>query len=287
MINKSFLNTKNHFTAAEYFLKIFDIKEQKPSLKHVLEIIRQFSKLPYENLSKILKLNKKWDDFPNRFPEEIISDYDQFRLGGTCFSLIFFLKTILDFYEYETHIIMADMKSGKNSHCALILKYNSNEFLLDPGYLIHKPLLISKSPGNQNLSFIPASLVYNTENDKYSLFTFQNKNLKLRYSFRNISSFPETFLKFWNSSFHWRTMHGICLSKRDEISFTYLYNHYLKREGAGIDFKGNFLDEIPEVVNNLFNIPSSLVQKAEKALKNNLIYDKELGYKVPKWVSKR
>ncbi len=65
MINKSFLNTKNHFTAAEYFLKIFDIKEQKPSLKHVSEIIRQFSKLPYENLSKILKLNKKWDDFPN------------------------------------------------------------------------------------------------------------------------------------------------------------------------------------------------------------------------------
>ncbi len=287
MINKSFLNTKNHFTAAEYFLKIFDIKEQKPSLKHVSEIIRQFSKLPYENLSKILKLNKKWDDFPNRFPEEIISDYDQFRLGGTCFSLTFFLKTIMDYYGYKTKIIMADMKSGKNSHCALILKSKSNEYLLDPGYLIHKPLLVSISPGNQNLSFIPVSLVYNEENNKYSLFTFQNKNLKLRYSFKNIPTSLETFQKFWNSSFHWRTMHGICLSKRDEIGFTYLHNHYLKREGKGINFKGNFQDEIPEVVNNLFNIPSRLVQKAEKALKNNLIYDKELGYKVPKWVSKR
>ena len=86
MINKSFLNTKNHFTAAEYFLKIFDINEQNISLKHVSEIIRQFSKLPYENLSKILKLNQKWDEFPKRLPEEIISDYDQFKLGGTCFS---------------------------------------------------------------------------------------------------------------------------------------------------------------------------------------------------------
>ena len=82
-------------------------------------------------------------------------------------------------------------------------------------------------------------------------------------------------------------MHGICLSKRDETGFTYLHNHYLKREGAKINFKGNFRGEIPEVVNDLFKIPSRLVQKAEKALKNNLIYDKELGYKVPKWVSKR
>ncbi len=284
MINKSSLNTKNHFTAAEHFLKIFGIKEQNISFKHVSEIVRQFSKLPYENLSKILKLNKKWDDFPNRLPDEIISDYDQFRLGGTCFSLTFFLKTIMDYYGYTTNIIMADMKPGENSHCALILKHNSNKYLLDPGYLIHKPLLISKSPGNQNLSFIPVSLIYNEENDKYSLFTFQNKNLKLRYSFRNIPTSPETFLKFWNSSFHWRTMHGICLSKRDEIGFTYLHNHYLKREGKGIAFKGKFQDEISKVVNNIFKIPPGLVQKAEKALKDNLIYDKKLRYKVPKWV---
>jgi len=286
MINKSFLNTKNHFTAVEHFLKIFDINEQNTSIEHVSDIIRQFSKLPYENLSKILKLNKKWDNFPNRFPDEIISDYDQFRLGGTCFSLTFFLKTIMDYYGYTTHIIMADMKSEKNSHCALILKYNSNEYLLDPGYLIHKPFLVSKSPVSQNPSFIPVSLVYNKENDKYSLFTFQNKNLKLRYSFRNISTSLETFQQFWNSSFHWRTMHGICLSKRDEIGLTYLHNHYLKREGKGIAFKGKFQEEIPEVVNNIFEIPSGLVQKAEKALKDNLIYDKELGYKVPEWVSK-
>ncbi|MFA4839980.1 MAG: hypothetical protein WC703_10950 [Candidatus Neomarinimicrobiota bacterium] len=78
----------------------------------------------YDNLSKILRLNQHWNDSPHRFPGDILDDYNRFRFGGTCFSLTYFLKTILDYYGYATDVVITDMKAGKNSHCALILKFD-------------------------------------------------------------------------------------------------------------------------------------------------------------------
>jgi arylamine N-acetyltransferase len=272
------LDTKAHFQSISHFCEIFKIKEKIFGMNQVREILRGFSHLPYENLSKIIKLNNSRDSLIYRFPEEVISDYAEYKLGGTCFSLTFLLKTVLDYYGYKTYIVMCDMKAYPNSHCTLILKYNSDEYLLDPGYLIHDPLKLindSKIAEAQN----SISLNYNPIGRKYSLWTFDGKRLKFRYSFRKVPISMKDFDKFWKDSFHWRTMHGICLSKRDENGFVYLHNHYVKKE----DIKENFNEDIPEIVEKLFNIPPELVKKAEKSLKDNIFYDREMGYKVPKW----
>ena len=61
-------------------------------------ILVSFARIPYENISKLIKLSEtggEWDRF--RLPAEVWEDFRRNNLGGTCFSLTFFLWAILDF----------------------------------------------------------------------------------------------------------------------------------------------------------------------------------------------
>lgn len=272
-------DSHKHHNGVEYFCKLFRIEHSELSLNHVASILRSFALLPYENLSKILNLHRKWDDEPFRWPQDIICDYEKYKLGGTCFSLTFFLKTILDYFGYRTSILMADMKSGKNTHCALRLDFDDREYLLDPGYLLHYPL-----PLDTSVIAGKVNLVYDPLRERYTLFTIENAKQKWRYSFHKEPTSLEDFRCYWLDSFHWMTMHGICLSKRDEDRFIYLHNHYLKLESGSERFKGNFSTEIAELTQRWFGIPPEIVRQAEKALRDNLYHDRDLGYRVPKWV---
>ena len=265
--------------AAEHFLEIARIDQQRPDSQNLEKVLRRFSQLPYENLSKIIKLNRNREQNHLRFPAEVINDHERFRLGGTCFSLTYFLKTILDYLGYSTDFLMADMRSGDNTHCALMIQQDGKEYLVDPGYLLNRPLDLSQtSPGNR------IYLRKESEENRFSLWTPNGKEMKKRYSFNKVATESEQFFNYWENSFHLMTMHGICLSKYDENGFVYLHNHYIKREGNDLTFKGKFSEEISEIARKYFNIPEELVRKAELALKENLHYDKESGFRVPAWV---
>ncbi len=279
MDTSELFNIQTHRNGVEYFLRLFQIEASEPSLEHVVRILRSFSLLPYENLSKILYLNRNWQSGHFRWPQDIISDYERFHLGGTCFSLTFFLKTILDYCGYRTEILMADMKSGPNTHCLLLLYFEGREYLLDPGYLLQYPLPLD-SP-NITGKF---ALRYDPGNDRYSLRTIEGDQEKRRYSFRKAPTSLMDFQKYWEDSFHWMTMHGICLSKREENGFIYLHNHYLKRVTDSEHFKGNVTTDLSEIVQNWFGIPSELVRSAQNALLENLHRDKDLGFQVPRWL---
>ncbi len=278
MVSSEILNTERHRDGVKYFCKLFRIEFSLPSINHVTSILRQFSLLPYENISKILSLNQNWDENHFRWPQEIICDYEKYKLGGTCFSLTFFLKAILDYFGYQTTILMADMKAGRNTHCALLLEFKNRKYLLDPGYLLHFPL-----PLDSAVTSGKVQLEYDPFCERYSLSTLENGKKKWRYSFQERPTSIEDFSQYWEDSFHWMTMHGICLSKRDENNFIYLHNHYLKLENRSQHFKGNLNTEIAELAQRWFNIPPEIVRQAEKALRENLYQDKILGYQIPNW----
>lgn len=273
------LDSRSYTAAGGHFSEIFQLEPEHLSIQHLSQILRYFLNLPYENLSKILKLNRNWDSGHFRFPEEVVSDYEHFKLGGTCFSLTFTLKSILDFFGYETYVVMADTTAGANTHCALVWKHYSKAYLLDPGYLLARPLEIHRSVVGGLVS-----LTHEPTTDKYVLWTTANKNLKRRYSFADIPTRMEDFQLYWEQSFHWKTMHGICLAKRDENGFTYLHNHYLKRNGSDRCYKGNFNEEIAVIARKYFNISPDIICQAEKALRDNLDFDQELGFQVPRWI---
>ncbi|HDN60034.1 MAG: arylamine N-acetyltransferase [Candidatus Marinimicrobia bacterium] len=266
----------------EEFIKVRKVDTSRAGLELVSNILRKFSVFPYENLSKIIKLNKNAGGMPHRTPAEILQDNLSFNLGGTCFSLTNFLKKILDYFGFETYIIIADMKTAPNSHCALILNYNGQKYLLDVGYMIFDPLPLEKKVTVGGI--LSKLLKYDEGKGRYTLFTFDGKRLVERYSFADRPIGYDKFLHFWTESFHWRTMHGICLSKVTEEEFIYLHNRYYKVLKRGRKQKGNLQGDIATAVKDVFGIPEEIVKKAEKALIENIYFDKELGYRVPSWV---
>ena len=280
----SLLNPADHASAAADFIRFFGITGEQQSLAHVTAILQHFARLPYENISKIINLNQHFDRPPYRLPDMILGDHERYRLGGTCFSLTFFLKSILDYFDYQTEIIMADMRSGKNTHCALILTFQATEYLIDPGYLLHRPLpLASRQPIQvQKNSWV--SLQYDPDENCYTLHTIKNQRSTQRYRFIHKSTSLVDFQQHWDQSFHWMTMHGICLSRRDREGFIYLHNHYLRQESGHEQFKGHFDEDIDSVVARHFGIPREIIRQAESALRENMHFDKELGFRVPQWV---
>jgi len=271
--------TQPHYDAAAEFLRHFHLPAEEPSLPAIGRILAEFARLPYENLSKIIKYCRCRDVNHLRFPGELLADHQRFQLGGTCFALTFFLKTILDSRGYETFVVMADMRSGANSHCALVLNFGGRQYLLDPGYLIRRPLpLDGTTPGDH--------YYFTVESDpcRLALWTPSGRQIRKRYTFRVMPTAWQNFHQFWQDSFHWMTMHGICLSKRDADGFLYLHNHYVKREGRDMQFKGHFNEPIAELARLYFDIPPETVSAAESALRENLYSDRELGYQVPAWI---
>ena len=272
---------KNKFTSeVEHFNRLFDIHRENQSLDHVSQILHSFALFPYENVSKILLLHKNFDQPVMRHPGNIIEDFEKFRLGGTCFSLTLYLKKIMDYFDYDTDFLLADMKSGDNSHTALRLTFQQGQYLLDPGYLLKYPLRIDRQQISMDSVFLEAG----ESPDRYILYTFKNGNKIWRYSFENRPvDFPE-YIKYWRNSFHWMTMHGICLSRKTEHEFLYIHNNYLKKESSKEKIKGKFNEDLSFMIHEHFGIPRELIVQAKAALSDNLHNDKELGYQVPKWV---
>jgi len=279
VVQLELFDLKRHRPAAERFIRLFKISDDAPSLNHLCTILQAFAHLPYENLSKIIKLHQRGSDSPFRFPEEVISDHELYKLGGTCFSLTFTLKSILDYYGYQTSILMADMKAGPNSHCLLLLDFEGRQYLLDPGYLIQHPLPLSDLTATAGIR-----LNYSPDTRRYELFTAERQQFRWRYSFVKEPVSLDKFVQLWQESFHWFSMHGICLSRRDEAGFLYIHNHYIKKISPGEYLKGNFSEDIAELIRRYFQIEPEVVEQAQKMLRDNLYYDKGKGYRVPGWV---
>ncbi|MDZ7722872.1 MAG: arylamine N-acetyltransferase [candidate division KSB1 bacterium] len=139
------LNPGAHAQSARKFLKFYNIDERKRGFKSLRDILTAFSRLPYENLSKIVKLERDYTA-PNRIrlPEEVMQGHARHRLGGTCFSLTFFLQSILVYLDFTCYPVIAHMSRMRHSHCALIIVRGTEHWLADPGYLLNQPMRLDK-----------------------------------------------------------------------------------------------------------------------------------------------
>jgi len=63
-----------------------------------------FARLPYENISKIIKSAGASGVLESmRLPSEVAEDHIEWGLGGTCFSLTFFLERVLRSLGFDAH----------------------------------------------------------------------------------------------------------------------------------------------------------------------------------------
>ena len=278
------LNPSLYFNSVKEFHKRYSIPIDKPSFDLLQEILLYFSRIPYENMSKIIKLSQKFDDpLKIRFPDEVLEDHFRYNLGGTCFAITFLLKTILTFHGYNCYIVMADMKWGTNIHCAIILVHNSQPYLIDPGYLLHHPLpLPKKQPVIVKTPYAGIKLSWDRINKVYNLHTFNCDDIKWRYKFINKPVPKHVFVDFWLSSFQWNSMNAICIATVRENKMIYIHKDFMRKtnynEKKNYNLKNNYL----QTISHLLEIDHLKIEEALEALGRNRKIKAERGLWKPK-----
>jgi len=278
------LDPSLHKDGVDFFRNHFFVADQAPDVSLLQNILGAFSHFPYENISKIIKhCRENAAEDKLRFPMEVMEDHARFRLGGTCFSLTFFLQTILTHCGFSCYPVMADMRAGRNMHCALVLVLNSVTYLVDPGYLLNRPMEMNASkPRTYDSEHTGVELVYHPDRRTHDLYTFNRTQLKWRYRFVDQPVPPETFLRHWQSSFFWNSMHGLCLTKAERGRMVYIHKTHMRETTYDEKRNYNLKHKLHQTIADVFGISAELVESALAALKTNMTRERELGLWVPK-----
>ncbi len=268
-MQKLHLDPHKHTDGVQEFLRFFRLTPGQTGAQLLHEVLIYFARLPYENISKIIKVTESQDgQKPDiRLPEEVIADHIEHSLGGTCFSLTFYLQTILTHLGFPCYPVMADMRVGRNVHCCLLVRMGDAKYLVDPGYLLAQPMELD--PGKPRLyknEFTGVELRF--DSGIYDLFTFDRQQTKWRYRFRDQKVEAGEFLQHWFASFGRNSMHGICLSKVLKNGLLYINRGFMRE--TTFDGKKNFniKKNFHSVIHENFGIEEQLVEQAMVALQN-------------------
>ncbi|RMF94193.1 MAG: hypothetical protein D6736_00455 [Nitrospinota bacterium] len=266
------LDPWQHAEGVSRFFHYFHLRQRRPDMPFLREILAAFSHFPYENLSKIIKLDAGYGStYRIRLPEEVMADYMAFRLGGTCFSLTFFLQTILTHCGFFSYPVMADMQAGENIHCALVVLLEGGKYLVDPGYLLHQPMELH--PAGRKLfrtPFAGVEITHNPSTGRYALYTFDRVERKWRYTFTDRPTPPAEFLQHWYASFHKTMMHALCLTRATPHGLLYVRKYFLRETTFEGKRNRNIRRNYHAVLRDLFGIREEIVEQAELALQRNL-----------------
>jgi arylamine N-acetyltransferase len=268
------LDPIKHAVGVQLFLAHYGISSgRRPTMALLWEILAGFANLPYENLSKIIKFRRHGEDETQRLrlPEEVVEDHLRLHLGGTCFSLTFFLQTLLVHHGFACYPVMGDMRAGRNIHCALVVPLDQVKYLVDPGYLLRQPMALD--PGKPRLyhtEFTGVELRFDPQTGAYEVFTFNRQEMKWRYRFVDWPTPPEEFLQHWQASFHRNSMHGLCLTRATADELIFIHKDFMRvtsLEGKrNVPIKRNY----HETIHRLFGIAPEYVEQALAALRENM-----------------
>ncbi|MDZ7366283.1 MAG: arylamine N-acetyltransferase [candidate division KSB1 bacterium] len=272
------LNPKDHEAGARLFERHYNIPApRQPGLELLRQILSGFSHLPYENLSKIIKFHRYGENEEHRLrlPEEVMEDHLRLGLGGTCFSLTFCLQSILLHCGFPGYIVMGDMKAGRNIHCALIIILDGVKYLVDPGYLLRRPMALDPNqPRLYHTEHTGVELRFDWQKETYEVFTFNRQEMKWRYRFADRPAPPDEFLRHWQASFHRNSMNSLCLSRAAENGLIFIHKDFMRL--TTLDGKRNvpIKKNYHETIQQLFGITPEYVEQALSALRENLAREK-------------
>ncbi|MGH7490932.1 MAG: arylamine N-acetyltransferase [bacterium] len=270
-------NLHQHQPGIQRFLASFALSPERPSLQALQKIIAAFSHLPYENLSKIIKFNQYQENqlARLRLPEEVIEDHLRLHTGGTCFSLTFFLQCILLHRGFSCYIVMGDMKAGRNVHCALIVTLDEIKYLVDPGYVLHRPMALDPArPRLYHTELNGVELRCDPRLPAYDLYTFTRADMKWRYRLQDRATPEDEFLSHWQASFHRNSMHGLCLTRVHEHELIFILKDFMRVTSFAGKRNVNLKHSLPRTINEVFGIAPEYVEQALSALRENLAHER-------------
>ncbi|MCI0604862.1 arylamine N-acetyltransferase [bacterium] len=250
----------------ERFFDRYALPQSTADLRFLAQLSRAYSKLPYENVTKILKETRSSSSTEKlRRTGEVLEDHLRWTTGGTCFSLCNALQEILRHCGYDAFIAMADMHYGKNIHCAIIVRLAGARYLLDPGYLLHEPVLLSETQISHETA-MNTVILRNEGNETYSLSTKETGAQKWRYRLRAIPVSPEEFEAHWIHSFSLNSMEHIMLTRLQEAGRLYYRKDRIELVRPQQRLQQKVSKDDVGTLANLFGLPADLILQAQRVL---------------------
>lgn len=255
---------------ADLFLRHFRVARRASGGELLESVAQAFARIPYENLTKIIKHAGIGNaERARRSPLEVVREHVLHGTGGTCFSLTASLLHILRTLGWRAEPILGDRKYGSDTHCALLVWIDGEPHLVDPGYLIVKPLpLISKGELKVENTFNELVLHPREGGEKLDLYTVQQGNKTYRLTFKTPPADSGQFLKAWDASFDWDMMRYPLLTSIVGDRQLYLQgNRFQVRALDGVSRSEVPADELTMRVAREFGIEASIVARALEVLR--------------------
>ncbi len=250
------------------FHQRYGVPQDNADLHQLQRVSLAYAHLPYENITKILKeVRSAGSEMKLRAPGEVLEDHLQWGTGGTCFSLCNTLRELLRQSGFNCLIAMGDMHYGENIHCAVVVSIAEDQYLLDPGYLLHDPVPLPRTRLEiRHQTAMNTILVRSEEQGIVSLYTLESGQLKWRYRLRVRAIPEEEFVRHWIHSFSLNSMENVMLSKLDASGRLYLRKDRLDHVGPGNREKKKILPAEDAELAAIFGVPADLLLQARKAL---------------------
>jgi arylamine N-acetyltransferase len=251
------------------FLAHFCLQKKARPLDLLKSVTSAFSRLPYENLTKIIKESEFGrTERARREPAVVLSNHFALGTGGTCFSLTATLLHLVRSLGWEAEPILADRGYGENTHCAVLIWVEGGPHLLDPGYLIVDPVPLEGSSVLRIVTAFNQLILSPGAGDRVDLYTIQQCRRTYRLTYKAQPADAGEFLKAWDASFGWDMMRyplltRVCGSKQ----------LYLRGNRHQVRFRDGELhaelsrEELVDRISSDFGLDHSIVIRALHVLK--------------------
>jgi len=254
---------------ARDFLRLVGIAPLRPDLAYLTKLARAFSRLPYENFTKIVRAEEVED--PNerpRMPDLVLTEHLEMGAGGTCFSLTRFFRTVLEFAGFKADVAMCDRSYGPNTHCALIVPLGSERFLVDPGYLMDEPLAVPREGESVQMGDAWAIRLRRLGlTSQLILITERDGRSRIRYRLRDVPCSDDRFRELWIDSFDWAMMRHLTASKRIGEEQLFMRDGMIRLVGGRRKSQDRIEKGFSSEMERAFGIDRRLVLMAEDRLK--------------------
>lgn len=183
----------------------------------VLTAVSQaFTTLPYENLTRIIRYHQEQLS-PFRAPDVVVVDHIACGAGGTCFSLTSALLHVVRWLGFDAEPLLADRRYGQNTHSALLVRIDGRPHLLDPGYLVNRPLPLDEitSHGAEVATDFNRIVLRQEGEGRLQLLTrlADQPAETYRLTFKTRPAAASEFLDAWRTSFGSDILHKPLLTK--------------------------------------------------------------------------
>jgi arylamine N-acetyltransferase len=242
-------------------VKAVGIPSPSNSVQFLRDFLAAFQGINYENVTKILSFSKHGRLLQT--PEILVPDLLKFGTGGTCFSLTYLACKTLEHFGLNAHLVMGDRSYGKNTHCALVCEAESEDWLLDIGFLVFDPIPMKRhSTTQQKTALNTFELAPMAENRCEAYTTFRGLR-KHRFTINTEPITEEAFRIHWEKSFDFDMMKYPLITRIKDGRQHYLQGlSYQIRTEAETEKRQLCVEEAPELVNEVFGIDPELTSRA-------------------------